>query len=196
MLKTPSWGDVNVPSSLVNSIKAATLYSQSSLMDSLIHQFIFRNRRRPSYHYTCSACQYHWRSERSTEEVGSCPSCPSNVITSVVVLRFGKEVPAYTKRASFDDVLNQLKQNYLYYFGTIPEPFADVGWQRNFPYGEVYSQFVGGERISEGSVRMCLAKAAILNPFLWDRSFDWSQDRGVDKMNVDHISPILAYFAR
>lgn len=188
MFEILPWKDVCVPSSLVNSIKALP---PCVFLDTLVYQLVFRNKRRAQHHYACDVCGYHWRPQRMSEEVTYCLSCNSPRLRTTSTLRFGKEVPAYSKKTGlFQDVLIGMKTNYLTYFGVAPTPMVDCGWDGD----KVYAKFAGGESIIDLSPRMCLIKAVICCPFLWDRSFDWSQAKGVDKVNTDHISPILASF--
>ena len=189
MTKYPSWEDVGIPLLLVNSIKTLP---PCYMLDSLVHQLAFRGKRRPQYVYRCDRCGNQWRPERNSEEVTSCPKCGSYQVCCTPQLRFGKEIPSYTKRIHhLNEVIRNVLINYVSYFKVEPpEKLVDVGW------GElnVYAQFLGGERVVEISPKLCLYRAVILCPYLWDNSFDWTEDSRTDTLNVEHICPILHNF--
>lgn len=159
-------------------------------LDTLVHQLVFRNRRLAKFTYYCDTCGYRWVPERTSEEITSCQKCHNFKVRSSPQIGFAKEIT----RRPMDEILNQMRLNYLYYFGIIPTSIVDAGWTCDSPWPEVYAQFLGGDRTTDYSPKTCLVKAVILTPFLWDRSFDWSQTKGIDKVNTDHLGPMLSYF--
>lgn len=186
MIAGPTWADVGVPSALLYSVKTLPA---CGFLDRLVHRLVFRQQQRPSFTYTCDFCGFIWRPERASEEVSCCLQCRRSRIRAAPRLGYAKSVPPYTRRVTWlDNVWPKLAEHYAYYFGEVPSPLIDVGWDR----GVGYAQLVSGERVSDVSPRMCLVRAMLLTPFLWDRSFDWNSAKGTDNVNVEHLSPVLA----
>lgn len=186
MSKYPTWADVYVPQVLVNSIKTMP---PCYLLDSLVHQLIYRNQRRATYIYHCGVCGYPFRPERNSEEISGCLSCNSAQVSATTQMRFSKEVLPYSKRTRLlPDVLDNWKTRYIHYFRAHPGYiWLDCGWEEF----NVYAQLRGGERIIDTSPRLCLIKAAILCPYLWDGEFDWNSLTKRDISKFEHLAPIL-----
>lgn len=187
----PSWNDVFVPIEIVNSIKTLPA---CFLLESLIHQLVFRKKRRPLYTYTCQYCTHKWKPERYTEEVTCCPQCNAYLITCNTKLRFSAPIPKYNSRLSLlDEIIDQVPLLFRFYFDrdvNENEKLIDVGWEND----KVYAQFLGGEKVYEFSPKLCLIKAIILSPYLWDNGFSWDALESTsknDKITVEHISPFL-----
>lgn len=174
-MKHPTWKDMSIPGMLVYSIKTLPA---CYMIDSLVFQLVYRNRRRPLRTYFCNKCGHVHRPERSSEEISGCPKCESLLVHCSVQWRWSREVPSYSRKTGhkFDNIYEAMFHNYVVYFKATPPPnFFDCGWGDN----HLYAQFAGGELVTGDSPRLCIAKAAILCPYLWD------------KEAADQLSPIL-----
>jgi ribosomal protein L37AE/L43A len=191
-MQFPTWNDVCVPADVADSIRHLP---PCYLLDSLIHQLVFRKKRKPQYTYSCAVCTHKWKPERSNEEITSCPACNRYLINCAAQLRFSKQIPGYTKRSSLlDSVVEEIPNLFNFYFDRDlqdNERLIDVGWEEN---GMVYAQLLGGEKIRDYSPRMSLIKAIALCPYLWDNGFSWNElesESKNDQINVEHIGPFL-----
>lgn len=180
----PTWEDVSIPDSVVNSIKplAGCYY-----LDSLLHQFVYRYKRKPQHTYACRQCGFCYKPDRSSEEIACCPICQCGRMRVTSVWRWGKEVPPYTRtNRDLNEIIDKMSVNYISYFGTAPTPIINCGWASDC----VYCQFKGGNLVRDYSSRLCFAKAAILCPYLWDTKFDWNLPKTMDTISIEHFSPI------
>lgn len=165
-MKYPSWSEVNVPNDLVHSIK---LSGQGYFIDSLVYQLLFFAKRKAVYGYSCGHCDFRWKPERSYEEINSCQKCHSpRIYCNSIQYRFSKQVPQYSKICAWEDIIAQYEINHFTHFGAHPkENYIDVGWDKE---GYAYAQIEGGERVNDFSQRVCLLKAFVLCPYLWDNN--------------------------
>lgn len=184
----PTWGDVKIPIVLVDFIKGT---KPCYFLDSLVHQFVFRNKRKAYYTYLCSRCGYAHRPERALEEIACCPNCNSVDIHGSPQLRWSKEIPRYSRSLNYNptSICLTMAHNYTTHFRRSDDSGFTCGWK----YGTPYAQFPGGDMAFDNSPRLSIIKAAVLAPYLWDMSFNWgNQD---DTMNTEHLTPILHYFS-
>ena len=182
----PSWADVSIPQSIVYSVNELP---PCYFMDSLVHQLVYRHKRKPQFTYTCQRCGFAYRPEQSSEEIACCQRCSSMLLRVVSNWRWGKEVPCYSRKNThkLQGIIGAMRDLYITYFGTPAATIINCGWEDD--YG--YCQFSGGDKVYDRSVRMCIVKSAVLCPYIWDMSFDWSQPPHEDTVNTEHISPIL-----
>lgn len=192
----PTWEEVGVPSLIVNSIKDA---SPCPLLDNLIYQLVFKNSRKPQLTFTCDNCGDQFRGKQH-DNIAECVSCGSSLIHCNANLKFGKEIPQWTNHAKhsmmkISDLLSQMNSNHLLWMlarkKRINHPYSvNCGWKNDIPY----CQFSGGDKVEDNSPRLCVIKAAIVCPWLWDIATDWREEYR-DKIFGDHLSPIIAQFA-
>jgi DNA-directed RNA polymerase subunit RPC12/RpoP len=185
----PTWSDVGVPQQLVDYIKELP---PGGFLDSLVHQFVYRGTRRPSYLYRCARCGYKYRPERALEEIACCPQCQNTLLTRSSRVSWFREVNYYSRSDHrIPTIINIVYNSYRYYFGEwITSVVEDCGWNEEDDL--VHFKFFGGERFEDVSPKMCLLKAAVLCPYLWDTTFNWNVPRGDDCVHVEVLGPLFS----
>lgn len=182
----PTWEDVGVPLTVVNSIKRLPA---CYFLDSLVYQLVYRNKRRATYIYYCDNCGKGYKPDRASEEITDCVECGCKKMRCAGTWRWGKDIPHYSRSFyNLNYLISAMQSNYHYYHAKTIE--LDCGWKTT----KLYCQFSDGELATSLSPRICLIKAAILSPFLWDMSFNWTEMPNCDKINTDLISPIFHNF--
>lgn len=187
MFKT--WNDVFVPEVLVQKIHSL---GPGRIMDSLVHQIVFKKKRRPVKIYSCNKCGEIYIPNKSTEEISFCEQCSSWDMCCRVDFKFSLPVPFYSnqsKQFDLEKIYIELQNAFIYYYKEKPtdQKFINCGWKE----GIVYCKFLGGEECTGFDPRSCMIKSAILCPYLWDFSFNWSEKKDEDIENTDHLTPIL-----
>lgn len=193
MNEKPTWEDMGVPLELVNSIKTLP---PCYLLDSLVYQLVYRHNRKPVFSFQCMRCSAIHRPERSSEDITECEQCGNTTLRCSGTMRWSREVPSYSRKngsGSLESLITKMYDNYDDYFvftgrhkGSFRD-WLDCGWNtHNF---NLYAQFIGGEKVETTSPRLCIIKAAILCPYLWDTKFDWNGNENQD--TIRPISPIL-----
>lgn len=186
-MKFPTWEELQIPFDLIYEIKKA---QPCYFIDSLIHQMIFREKRKFFYSYECLQCSEIYPTEKESEEIGCCENCESRMLkTNKIEYKFSKKVVEFSRKPyELDSLFNMMQKNYLYYFNEAPkENFFDCGWEGPYPY----ARFCNGEKIVDNNIRIVIIKSAILCPFLWDDRFNWQEPKDANKVKVNHFTPII-----
>lgn len=193
-MRYPTWQDVAIPLTLVNSIKGLR---ECYALDAMVYQLVVHARRKPALSYHCLHCNFINKPDRNSEDVFDCASCGNRTFKVSAKWRWRKDIPYYCRFAPIpihQEVISFLEimtENYTKYFSGQPECIVDCGWDTKTT--SVYAQFLGGEKVVEQSPRLCLVKAALLCPYLWDAKFDWHND-GNNNIITSHLTPIFHYF--
>ena len=183
----PSWHDVAMPLTLIESVKRLP---PCYFLDSLVHQLVMGNKRKPQYTYTCDTCGCSHRPEKATDEVVHCPECDGQQMRCAASWRFTKEIQPFSRSSyvSLAKLISSMRGNFICYFGEMPK-YMNCGWDVS---GGLYCQFQGGELVCDTTPRLCIVKAAILCPYLWNNSFN---DK-TDTIHGEHLAPILHNYCR
>lgn len=167
-MEYPSWQDVGIPISLVKHIKDM---GASQVLDALVHQVVFRNKRKTYFDYICASCGYTYKSPKTSEEINTCRKCGWHVITQLPIPRWGIDVPSYCRRFDLLKVINMMHENHFQRFDTKKD--FDCGWGARM----THVTFPGGDKVILPNIRLTIIKAAILCPYLWE--------------SIDHLSSLL-----
>src|SRR5579859_7062621 len=141
----PSWADVGIPQTLVHLIKGL---SPGHLLDALIHQFVFRNCRKPHFTYHCNNCDYLKTTSKLNEEIVYCEDCNHQMEHRETSMKFTREILPYSrKQTDIGNIVEKMKMNFMYYFRTPFLNFINCGWNID-SYG-VYCEFANGEKVCD-----------------------------------------------
>jgi len=213
----PTWSDVNIPQSLIHDVRRL---GTGIILDYLILNRIYRFQIKAQYVYTCQSCGYQKRISRNYESYLQCEQCRSGLISSLANWRMGKDRIEGWSRKTNDGLLRktirQMSANYTHYFRDYPPedflkcdwvmkkpsfdiPENGVAWGQNSPdlmdlpseMPSFAAKFCCGEQVVGGNQQICIYKAAVLCPFLWDDCFDWKYLSPKDSGRETHIFPVL-----
>lgn len=181
IMKYPSWDDVGIPAFVVNCIKDMPA---SGTLDVLIHQMVFRHRRKPQFTYWCDGCTFRYIPQRQHEEYAACGNCGGQKLRCEATMRFPPDtVPGYSRSYTrFNSLLRQMSDNHIITFGDPAERVIDCGWRDEM----LYSRFEGGIEVEGDKPRLCLMKSALLVPYLWDIA------KADEPTGGDHFSQVFA----
>lgn len=182
-MEYPTWSDVSVPEDLLNSLKKIS----GVTLDYLVHQMVFRNKRRTIHRYTCYTCRKSFEPNRASEEISACSDCNGTKLTAYPDFRFLKPPNIAFSNKMLETTIHKMEDNFAYYFNKEPTNIFDCGWED----GKSYCIFKGGEKAYSLNPRLSVLKASILCPYLWNNRFDWNEKKGNNTKNVNHLSPIL-----
>ena len=131
-MKTPSWQEIEIPKTLVESIKQL---KSGHTLDILAHQIVFHNNKKISVSYHCRNCG-HTHSAKPNEEVSQCDMCFSKKVHCIQSLRFNKSnlalLPHYSRKGFYlVNFMSQMYNNFRHYFNCSPEKNVDWGWHND-----------------------------------------------------------------
>lgn len=211
----PSWDDVGVPPYLVEHIRRVPA---GRVLNALSASIVRHVGTRMSLSYHCEVCGHAYKPQRAAEEYSLCSQCQSMRIRCIRVLKTAtdKAQPQPQQRRNrpqgiqpygmprnhdpedqdlededvgLESILKSMNDNYSKYFG-VEEPgeFVKSTWNS----GSWRVKFCGGEQVFERSVAVAHKRAAILCPFLWDRTWDWKKGFRIQEYGRKvHLTPIL-----
>lgn len=172
----PGWKDVGLPPGFVAILKGLSDFHS---LESLVYDRIMHHGRTLQYTYHCGVCGHVHRAKRVTDDYGQCGNnrCRSRAIRGVPSLKPMSRTspPGACMTDDFaQKVIEAMRVNYDLYFGQKfqPQELVQFRYESSFR-----AQFLGGEETCAGAISVCIIRAALLVPFVWDTRFDWRDHR-------------------
>jgi hypothetical protein len=172
----PGWKDVGLTPGFVAILKGM---GDFHALESLVYDRVVHHGRTLQYTYHCGVCGHVHRPKRVTDDYGQCGNnrCRSRAIRGVPSLKpmSRPHPPGSCMSDEFAQrVIEAMRANYDMYFEQKfqPQELIQFRWESSFR-----AQFLGGEETSAASMSVCITRAALLVPFVWDTRFDWSLRR-------------------
>lgn len=210
----PSWEDVGVMPYLVEYIRRVPA---GRVLNALSTSIVRHVGTRASLSYHCEGCGHSYKPQRAAEEYSVCGQCQSMRIRCIRVLKTAtdkanqpqQQQPQRRNRPpqginpynlpeereiededlSLESILKSMSENYSKYFAVgDPGEFVKSTWNS----GLWRVKFCGGEQVSDRSVVVAHKRAAVLCPFLWDRTWDWKKGFRIQEYGRKvHLTPVL-----
>lgn len=212
----PTWSQVGVPPSIVESIKRLP---SGMLLSYLVLNRVFRFDVKAQYKYHCDNCGLHKLVNRVYDDYTRCEKCgKTNTLRSSPLWRMGKDNIVRIDEGYAASILQRMHENYAAYFNCYPpEGFLNSAWMLDMNVSlprrepalgslapevkdkrraKVQAAFICGDTVEASQQSLAIAKAAVLCPFLWDDLFDWRYGITKDRGRETHLTPLINMWVR
>lgn len=188
-IEIPTWDSVKMIPSLITYI--SKIINQDMLRRFVAHK-VLHKKIKVVNNFICNNCGYCYTTKRLHEDYSKCEKCKSQIITMSPSI-MGLDIK---KTSELTDIVPYMQRNCEVYFknnwSCENDEFLTIKYKPQIPCFS--AKFIVGDEACDNSIQNVIYKAALLCPFLWDKTFDWQLLYKKTSENGDHLTPLFIEF--